>query len=119
MTAPAGTVSLVAVVTEPTTSSAPTIAASARDCSSLSTSGTITVAAVAAIETLSRSLSAAPSFTTSCATPDLPGRRQPHPRATSLHQLLDTHFERLKGLWEERFERRFGFSRASTTPPWP
>lgn len=32
-------------------------------------------------------------------------------RATSLYQLLDTYYERLKGSWEERFERRYGFWR--------
>jgi len=37
--------------------------------------------------------------------------RQRRPRATSLFQLLDTHFDELKALWEQRFERRFGFWR--------
>jgi len=31
------------------------------------------------------------------------------PRASSLYQLVETHFETLKRLWEERFERRYGF----------
>jgi Transposase zinc-binding domain/Putative transposase len=35
--------------------------------------------------------------------------RPRNPRATSLYQLLETHFETLKRLWEERFERRYGF----------
>ncbi len=37
--------------------------------------------------------------------------RRRRPRATSLYQLLETYYGRLKGLWEERFERRFGFWR--------
>lgn len=32
--------------------------------------------------------------------------RQRRPRTTSLDQLLDTHYEKLKASWEERFERR-------------
>jgi hypothetical protein len=38
--------------------------------------------------------------------------RPRNPRATSLYQLLETHFETLKRLWEaygRRFERRYGF----------
>jgi hypothetical protein len=38
--------------------------------------------------------------------------RPRNPRATSLYQLLETHFETLKRLWEERFENRYGFWRA-------
>jgi hypothetical protein len=38
--------------------------------------------------------------------------RPRNPRASSLYQLLETHFETLKRLWEERFERRYGFWRA-------
>ena len=38
--------------------------------------------------------------------------RPRNPRASSLYQLLDTHFETLKRLWEKRFERRYGFWRA-------
>jgi hypothetical protein len=34
------------------------------------------------------------------------------PRQSSLFQLLETHFETLKRLWAERFERRYGFWRA-------
>ncbi len=37
--------------------------------------------------------------------------RPRNPRATYLYQLLDTHFETLKRLWEERFENRYGFWR--------
>ena len=35
--------------------------------------------------------------------------RPRNPRQSSLYQLLETHFETLKRLWEERFERRYGF----------
>jgi hypothetical protein len=37
--------------------------------------------------------------------------RQRNPRATPLYQLLETHYETVKGNWEERFERRYGFWR--------
>ena len=33
------------------------------------------------------------------------------PRATSLYRLFETHFEEVRGQWEGRFERRFGFWR--------
>jgi len=33
------------------------------------------------------------------------------PRKTALWGLVDTHYERVKGVWEERFERRYGFWR--------
>ncbi len=33
------------------------------------------------------------------------------PRKTALWGLLDTHYDRVKGVWEERFERRYGFWR--------
>ncbi len=33
------------------------------------------------------------------------------PRATPLYCLFDAHFDEVKGQWEERFERRFGFWR--------
>jgi hypothetical protein len=33
------------------------------------------------------------------------------PRKTALWGLLDTLYERVKGAWEERFERRYGFWR--------
>ncbi len=45
----------------------------------------------------------------------LPGDRCParyrprNPRATALYQLLESCYETVKGLWEERFERRYGF----------
>lgn len=37
--------------------------------------------------------------------------RQRNPRATPLYQLLETHYDTVKGTWEERFERRYGFWR--------
>ena len=40
-----------------------------------------------------------------------------NPRGTSLYQLLEAHFETLKGLWEERFERRYGFWRVLSSFP--
>ncbi len=40
-----------------------------------------------------------------------PAYRRRHPRATSLYQLLDVHYETVKGVWEERFERQYGFWR--------
>jgi hypothetical protein len=36
------------------------------------------------------------------------------PRKTALWGLLDTLYERVKGEWEERFERRYGFWRGLT-----
>jgi hypothetical protein len=42
--------------------------------------------------------------------------RPRNPRASSLYQLLDTHFETLKRLWEERFEQRYGFWRPFWDP---
>ena len=33
------------------------------------------------------------------------------PRATPLYRLFETHFEEVRGQWEDRFERRFGFWR--------
>ncbi|HXV61769.1 MAG TPA: transposase [Vicinamibacteria bacterium] len=38
-----------------------------------------------------------------------PFYRPRNPRATSLYQLLDKHYETVKLLWEQRFERRYGF----------
>jgi len=38
--------------------------------------------------------------------------RPRNPRATSFYQLLETHFETLKRLWEERFERRYGITQS-------
>jgi hypothetical protein len=40
-----------------------------------------------------------------------PRYRPRNPRATSLYRLLEAHYETVKGLWEERFERRYGFWR--------
>ena len=37
--------------------------------------------------------------------------RARNPRATPLYRLFETHFEEVRGQWEERFERRFGFWR--------
>ncbi len=34
------------------------------------------------------------------------------PRATPLYRLFETHFDEVRGEWEERFERRFGFWRS-------
>ena len=44
---------------------------------------------------------------TACATQ----YRARSPRATPLYRLFETHFEEVRGQWEERFERRFGFWR--------
>ena len=33
------------------------------------------------------------------------------PRATPLYRLFDAHFDEVKGQWEERFQRRYGFWR--------
>jgi hypothetical protein len=46
--------------------------------------------------------------------------RPRNPRATSLYQLLETHFETLKRLWEacgRRFELRYGFWKTYWIPP--
>ena len=45
------------------------------------------------------------------AQPCPPRYRPRNPRATSLYQLLETHYDTVKGLWEERSERRYGFWR--------
>ena len=37
--------------------------------------------------------------------------RPRNPRKTPLWGLLDTLYERVKGKWEERFERKYGFWR--------
>ena len=37
--------------------------------------------------------------------------RPRNPRASSLYQLLDTHYDTLKAVWEEPFERCYGFWR--------
>ena len=33
------------------------------------------------------------------------------PRATPLYRLVDVHFDEVRGQWDERYERRFGFWR--------
>ena len=40
-----------------------------------------------------------------------PRYRPRNPRATSLYQLLESHYETVKEPWEERFEQRYGFWR--------
>ena len=40
-----------------------------------------------------------------------PAYRPGHPRTTSLYQLVDKLYETVKGVWEERFERRYDFWR--------
>ena len=37
--------------------------------------------------------------------------RARNPRATPLYRLFETHFDEVRGQWEERFERRYGFWR--------
>ena len=37
--------------------------------------------------------------------------RARNPRATPLYRLFETHFDEVRGQWEERFERRCGFWR--------
>lgn len=34
------------------------------------------------------------------------------PRATPLYSLFEHHFDEVRGQWEERFERRYGFWRS-------
>jgi len=41
----------------------------------------------------------------------VPFYRPRNPRATPLWKLAETHYERLRGEWEKRFEARFGFWR--------
>jgi hypothetical protein len=41
----------------------------------------------------------------------VPFYRPRNPRATPLWKLAETHYERLRREWEERFEARFGFWR--------
>ena len=38
--------------------------------------------------------------------------RKRNPRATPLYRLVEAHFDKVKGQWEERFERRCGFWRS-------
>ena len=40
-----------------------------------------------------------------------PRYRARHPRTTPLYRLVETLYDEVKGLWEERFERRYGFWR--------
>ena len=40
-----------------------------------------------------------------------PVYRPRNPRASSLYQLFDSHYETVKAVWEERFERQYGFWR--------
>ena len=41
-----------------------------------------------------------------------PTRYRPrNPRLSSLYQLLESHYETVKSVWEDRFERRYGFWR--------
>lgn len=57
-------------------------------------------------------LAVSPAFTAGVDVCSAPHRYRPrNPRATPLYQLLETHFETVKGNWEERFERRYGFWR--------
>ena len=35
--------------------------------------------------------------------------RPRNPRASPLFQLFETHYETVKSVWEERFERQYGF----------
>ena len=44
----------------------------------------------------------------------LPLYRPRNPRASTLYQLLDSYYETVKAVWEERFERRYGFWRGFT-----
>ncbi len=45
-------------------------------------------------------------------TDDCPPIYRPrNPRASSLYQLFDSHYETVKAVWEERFERHYGFWR--------
>jgi hypothetical protein len=56
-------------------------------------------------------MAAAPSTLPSRAGGRPPLYRPRNPRASSLYQLLDSHYESVKSLWEERFEGRYGFWR--------
>ena len=40
-----------------------------------------------------------------------PRYRPRNPRLSSLYQLLESHYESVKSVWEDRFERRYGFWR--------
>ena len=39
------------------------------------------------------------------------------PRASSLYPLFDSHYETVKAVWEERFERQYGFWRGGFDVP--
>ena len=41
----------------------------------------------------------------------MPGLQTQDPRKTPLYGLLESLYERVKGAWEERFERSYGFWR--------
>jgi len=41
----------------------------------------------------------------------LPRYRPRNPSLSSLYQLLEAHYESVKSVWEDRFERRYGFWR--------
>ena len=46
---------------------------------------------------------------------DTPGLYRPrNARATPLYQLLESYYEDVKALWEERFERKYGYWRGFT-----
>jgi len=40
-----------------------------------------------------------------------PRYRPRNPSLSSLYQLLEAHYERVNSVWEDRFERRYGFWR--------
>jgi len=40
-----------------------------------------------------------------------PRYRPRNPSLSSLYQLFESHYERVKSVWEDRFERRYGFWR--------
>ncbi len=40
-----------------------------------------------------------------------PYHRARNPRATPLYRLVESHFDEVKGQWEERFEGRYGYWR--------
>ena len=49
---------------------------------------------------------------TSCHTLESPALYRPrNAPATTLYQLLDAYYEDVKAIWEERFEKKYGFWR--------
>ncbi len=51
-------------------------------------------------------------LTPSCHTLDPPALYRPrNARATDLYQLLEAYYEDVKAIWEERFEKKYGFWR--------